>query len=207
MTEGQQRALDMQWKHFGLSLQAGSVNLEKIFGNTNPVVVEIGFGMGDSLLNMAVENPGYNFIGIEVHLPGVGHLLNEAGKLQITNLRIYCADALDILSKCIPQHALARVQLFFPDPWPKKRHHKRRIVQPAFVELVASRLKQGGIFHLCTDWEPYAEHMLQVLASSDELQNTTTKFATKPSYRPETKFEKRGIKLGHGVYDLVFSKG
>lgn len=208
ITESQEKALDLYWPQYGLSLQQGFINAESLFGNKNPLVVEIGYGMGDSLLAMAEQERDKNFIGIEVHMPGVGRLVNEAGKRQLSNIKTYCADAIDVLTLCIPEHSVSRLQLFFPDPWHKKRHHKRRIVQTDFVALVSSRLGAGGIFHLATDWQNYAESMLSVLSQTETLTNLSPMgdYCERPDYRPVTKFERRGEKLGHGVWDLLFQK-
>jgi tRNA (guanine-N7-)-methyltransferase len=171
-------------------------------------VVEIGYGMGDSLLTMVRAEPDKNFIGIEVHPPGVGHLINEAASLQLGNLKTYCADAIDVLTDCITEASIERIQLYFPDPWHKKRHHKRRIVQADFVSLIASRLRPKGLFHLCTDWVPYAEHMLEVIGACDGFLNLSSHgdYCERPPWRPETKFELRGGRLGHEVRDLLFQK-
>jgi tRNA (guanine-N7-)-methyltransferase len=179
-----------------------------VFGNNNPLVVEIGYGMGDSLFAMAAQELEKNFIGIEVHLPGVGRLVNEMDKKKLTNLKSYCADAVDVFNECLQPESLSRVQIYFPDPWHKKRHHKRRIVQPDFIGLVVSRLNRGGILHLATDWQPYAEAMLAVLNLNPSLVNLspTGDFSARPGFRPVTKFEKRGERLGHGVWDLLFEK-
>jgi tRNA (guanine-N7-)-methyltransferase len=206
ITESQQKALELYWPQYGLSLQTGCIDPQLLFGNNHPLVVEIGYGMGDSLLTMAAQERDKNFIGVEVHLPGVGRLANEAGKQPLLNLKTYCADAIDVLTFCIPENSVSRLQLFFPDPWHKKRHHKRRIVQTDFVALVASRLCAGGVFHLATDWQPYAEFMLSVLNENTALTNLslTGDYCERPHYRPVTKFERRGEKLGHGVWDLLF---
>ncbi|MCB1616489.1 MAG: tRNA (guanosine(46)-N7)-methyltransferase TrmB [Pseudomonadales bacterium] len=208
MTEGQQSAFARYWPVYGLSIDHGQISTQSIFGNSNPLVVEIGYGMGDSLLEMAIAGPELNFLGIEVHPPGVGRLINEAGKRQLPNIRTYCADAIDVLSDCLAQGCVDRVQLFFPDPWHKKKHHKRRIVQPAFIELVAKCLKADGVFHLCTDWQPYAQQMMEEMSASDKFRNCAGEgqYSSRPSYRPVTKFERRGERLGHGVWDLLFSK-
>jgi tRNA (guanine-N7-)-methyltransferase len=173
------------------------------------LVLEIGFGMGDSLLEMAKNEPDKDFIGIEVHPPGVGKLINEAGKAGIKNLRVYMADAMDVLEDCIADGAIDRLQLYFPDPWHKARHNKRRLIQAPFVTKLASKLKVGGYLHAATDWQNYAEQILEILSAESKLKNTSVHangYADKPSYRPLTKFENRGIKLGHGVWDVVFKK-
>ena len=209
ITPSQEKALADQWPSYGLDMYQGCNALTSAFGNTlADLIIEIGFGMGDSLLEMARHNPEQNFIGIEVHPPGVGRIVNEASKQGLRNLRIFCADATDVLHDCIPADSLTRIQLFFPDPWHKARHHKRRIVQPPFIELVKSRLKCGGVFHMATDWLPYAESALELLESTPGLKNTAGKdnFSTRPQYRPETKFEKRGCNLGHEIRDLIFEK-
>lgn len=206
MTEGQRGAFSQWWPQFGLSLFDGPIDPQAVFGNSNPLVVEVGFGMGDSLLAMAETSPDLNFIGIEVHPPGVGRLISNAGRLELSNLRVYMADATDVLSDCIADGSLTRFQLYFPDPWHKTKHHKRRIVQPAFVDLVVRKLAPEGVFHAATDWQNYADHMLEVLQGAEGLSNSVEDFAPRPDYRPKTKFEARGERLGHGVWDLVFIK-
>ncbi len=209
ITPAQEKAIAEDWLTFGLDLTHGTQALDNAF--PNPVaecVLEIGFGMGDSLLEMAEKNPTQNFIGIEVHVPGVGRLMSEARKRNLQNLRIFCADALDVLRDCITDNSLTRVQLYFPDPWHKSRHHKRRIVQPEFASLVTQKLKTGGVLHMATDWEPYAEVMLEVVSANSALHNLAGegRYGTRPDYRPETKFERRGERLGHKVNDLLFQK-
>lgn len=204
MTEGQKLAFDACWQEYGLSLHDGRVDYNTVFGNRNPVVLEAGFGMGDSLLSMAKAEPDKNFIGIEVHPPGVGRLISSAHREGVKNLRVYMADANDVLVDCIPDSSLDRFQLYFPDPWHKKKHHKRRIVQPDFVNTVTRKLLPGGVLHMATDWENYAEHMLKILNATDGLKNTAESYAQRPAFRPVTKFEKRGENLGHGVWDLLF---
>lgn len=209
ITPSQEKALTEQWPRFGLDLHQGLHALDGAFANpTAELVLEIGFGMGDSLLAMAAQHPWQNYIGIEVHVPGVGRLVNEACKRELTNLRVFCADAIDVLTDCIPDASLTRLQLYFPDPWHKSRHHKRRIVQPPFVELVSRKLVPGGVLHMATDWQPYAEAMLETVAACGDLQNCAgpLQFSPRPDYRPETKFERRGQNLGHGVWDLLFRK-
>lgn len=207
MTEAQEKAFAQWWPIYGLSLHDGEINPAELFGRQAPLVVEVGFGMGDSLLAMTEAEPEKNFIGIEVHPPGVGRLINEAGKKNLSNLRVYLADALDVLDDCLPKSSADRFQLYFPDPWHKKKHNKRRIVQPDFIARVARLLKQGGIFHMATDWEHYAEQMMEQMSCNEAFRNEAGEylFSERPSYRPTTKFEKRGTGLGHGIWDLVFS--
>ena len=169
-------------------------------------MLEIGFGMGDATARIAAEQPDTGFLGVEVHEAGVGALLRRIGELGLANLRIVRHDAVEVLRQMVAPGALAGVHLFFPDPWPKKRHHKRRLVQPPFVHLLAERLAPGGHVHFATDWQPYAEQMLQVLSEAPLLQNTSDGFAERPAYRPLTKFESRGLQLGHGVWDLLFRR-
>ena len=208
MTEGQSRAMETLWQDYGLDLRQGLLNSTELFGNDGPVILEIGFGDGVSLLQMAQAAADSNFIGIEVHRPGVGKLINDAHHAGVTNIRVFCEDAIDVLQQCIADNSLDGVQLFFPDPWHKKRHNKRRIVQAEFAQLVRTKLKVGGYFHMATDWEPYAEHMLAVMSAADGYENQAgaEQYSPKPDYRPVTKFERRGERLGHGVWDLVFIK-
>lgn len=207
MTPAQQRALDQGWSQYGLQLADGKVDYQQVFGNSNPVIVEIGFGMGQSLYDMAEANPAKNYIGIEVHRPGVGALLKLLLNKPLTNIRIYNDDAVEVLARCLPDNALQGVQLYFPDPWPKKRHHKRRIVQPDFIKRIHAKLAVGGYLHMATDWENYAEHMMEVMSQAPGFTNAygAGRFADdRPNQRPLTKFEQRGERLGHGVWDLVF---
>lgn len=207
ITQGQQLALDNHWDRYCLDPNA-DYDFNRIFGRSAPLIVEIGFGTGDSLAQMAAANPGNDYIGIEVHRPGVGHLMLLLDQQGLTNVRIYCHDAIDIIEHKLADHSLSGVHLFFPDPWPKKKHHKRRIVRPGFVELLARKLKPDGYFHAATDWQNYAEHMLQVLSAAIGLSNTSPRgdYCERPAYRPLTRFEQRGIRLGHGVWDLIFKK-
>ena len=208
LTPGQQKALDRFLPEFGLPEGEGEIDLARLFGRTAPTVLEIGFGNGDTLFQLASRHPDWNFIGLEVHRPGVGHLLKHAGEAGLTNIRVSDEDAVEVLNERIPSGSLHRVLLYFPDPWPKKRHHKRRIVQPMFAKLVASRLAPGGEFHLATDWGPYAEWMHEVLEAEPALENTAANggFVPRPEERPETKFERRGQRLGHDTWDLVYRR-
>ncbi|EAR62766.1 tRNA (guanosine(46)-N7)-methyltransferase TrmB [Neptuniibacter caesariensis] len=208
MTEGQQKAMEAVWPEMGLELQQGMLDLNEVFGREAPVVLEIGFGMGDSLVEMAKDQPEKNYIGIEVHRPGVGRLLSNAEKSELSNVRVFCDDAIEVLAQCIPDGSLSCIQLFFPDPWHKKRHHKRRIVQPEFAQTLRKKLKVGGVFHMATDWENYAEHMMEVMSEADGYQNVAGdgQYSPQPEWRPVTKFQKRGERLGHGVWDLMFEK-
>jgi tRNA (guanine-N7-)-methyltransferase len=208
MTTGQERAYAAYWPRLGLERADGLFDPARSFGRTAPLVLEIGFGMGHSLVAMAAAEPDKDFLGVEVHKPGVGKLMALANDQQLANLRVYRDDAVDILRDCIAPASLTRVQLYFPDPWHKKKHHKRRIVQPAFVELVASRLAPEGLFHLATDWESYAGHMLDTLEESRAFANMAGPgyFSPRPAWRPVTKFERRGARLGHGVWDLLYRR-
>lgn len=199
--------MDNHWEKYCLDPNA-DYDFNQVFGRTAPLIVEIGFGAGDSLAKMAAANPDNDYIGIEVHRPGVGHLMLLLDQQGLTNVRIYCHDAIDIIEHKIADNSLAGVHLFFPDPWPKKKHHKRRIVRSSFVELLARKLQPGGYFHTATDWQNYAENMLKVLSTGVGISNTsrTGDYCERPEYRPLTKFEQRGIRLGHGVWDLVFRK-
>ena len=208
LTTGQRNALDTLWPTFGLERDQGMLDPDTVFGRDADRVLEIGYGMGQSLAAMAAADPDKDFIGIEVHRPGVGALLMEIDQQGLSNLRSYCDDAVDILELCIPDNSLSRVQLYFPDPWHKKKHHKRRIVQPAWVKRVHQKLKPGGVLHMATDWENYAEHMMEVMNGSSGFTNLAGpgQYSERPSWRPETKFERRGERLGHGVWDLLFTK-
>ena len=208
LTKGQQAAIDKCWPTMGLEHDQGMLDFSQVFGNNNGVVLEIGFGMGKSLVEMAKNAPNLNFIGIEVHRPGVGACLMDADEQQVTNLRVFEHDAVEVLADCIPDGSLTTLQLFFPDPWHKKRHHKRRIVQPEFVESLRKKLKVGGVFHMATDWENYAEHMLEVMTAAPGYENLSSSndYMPRPENRPLTKFEARGHRLGHGVWDLMFKR-
>jgi tRNA (guanine-N7-)-methyltransferase len=203
---GQQRAYEELLPSFGVPYAPGFLDFATVFGRTAPVVVEIGSGMGETTARIARENPGYDYLAIEVHAPGVGSLLKRLAEERISNVRIARHDAVEVLRDMIAPGALAGIHVFFPDPWPKKRHHKRRLVQPAFARLAAERLAPGGCLHVATDWQEYAEHVLAVLSQEPLLANTAESFAPRPATRPETKFERRGLKLGHGVWDIVFTR-
>ncbi len=207
LTRGQQQALDQLWPVYGIDFKPELLDLDHQFKRNAPLILEIGFGNGASLLQQAISNPTNNYLGIEVHRPGVGHLLHLANAAGISNLRIINHDAVEVLQQQIPLNSLDCVQLFFPDPWHKKRHQKRRIVNAEFVQLVWQRLKPGGLIRLATDWQNYAEHMLAVMGQADGFSNTASlgNFAQNTG-RPLTKFEHRGRRLGHGVWDLVFRK-
>ena len=208
MTDGQKAAFNRFWPSYGLSLRDGMIEPQTLFGRNAPLVLEVGFGMGASLQEMLQAEPEKDFIGIEVHPPGVGRLISEVGKLDRHNLRVYLADAIDVLDDCIPADSLSRLQLYFPDPWHKKKHNKRRIVQSGFVQKIRTRLAIGGVFHMATDWQPYAEHMMQVMSEAEGYENLAGvgEYSPRPAYRPITKFEKRGERLGHGVWDLLFRR-
>ncbi|MBJ6611721.1 MAG: tRNA (guanosine(46)-N7)-methyltransferase TrmB [Candidatus Thiothrix moscowensis] len=208
VTKGQEEALANLWPLFGIDKGESLLDLPALFRRVAPVTLEIGFGNGGSLAQMAQAAPERDFIGIEVHTPGVGHLLKLIGEQGLQNVRVMNSDAIDILQQRIPAGSLDRVQLFFPDPWHKTKHHKRRIVQPGFVTLIASRLCNGGVFHMATDWENYAEHMATVMQTSSEFRNLASNppYSPRPDERPLTRFENRGLKLGHGVWDLLYQK-
>jgi tRNA (guanine-N7-)-methyltransferase len=204
MGTGQARALQELGPRFVLPYAPQLLDVQQAFGRSAPLIVEIGFGMGQATADIAAAQPEINFLGIEVHEPGVGALLKRIGEDGLANLRIVQHDAVEVLQHMIAPASLAAVHVFFPDPWHKKRHNKRRLIQPPLVALLASRLAPGGVLHCATDWQPYAEQMLEVLRAEPALQNTAEGFAPKPDYRPLTKFEARGLKLGHGVWDVVF---
>ena len=208
VTDGQKRALDELWPQYGVPEDEAPLKLEEVFGNSHPVIVEIGFGNGEATWRMARARPDENFLGIEVHRAGVGRLLLALEQRGIENVRVACADAVDFLKLRVAPDSLAGVRIYFPDPWPKKRHHKRRIVQKPFVALLARKMRPGGILHLATDWEPYAEFMLEVMQQSDEFENlsSTGGPCPKPEWRPLTKYESRGEHLGHKVTDLLFRR-
>jgi tRNA (guanine-N7-)-methyltransferase len=208
ITPAQQRALEEFWPRYGLDAGAGLLDLLQIFGRSAPVVLEIGFGNGEQILARATREPSSNFLGVEVHEPGVGHLLLAAERANLNNLRVIRHDAVEVLHDQIPLDSLDEVQILFPDPWPKKRHHKRRLIQPAFVDLIAQRLRPQGLLHLATDWEPYAEHMREVLAACPTFTDCSAdsvQIARLPE-RAATRFERRGNRLGHRVQDLLYRR-
>jgi tRNA (guanine-N7-)-methyltransferase len=207
MTPAQERAWRELWPRYGIADTDGRVDLVGLFGRDAPRTLEIGFGNGESLVSLAAAHPEQDFLGIEVHRPGVGHLMLRAEALGLVNVRVACRDAVELLAERLPDAAFDEVLLYFPDPWPKKRHHKRRIVQPAFVGLVARKLKAGGRFRLATDWQNYAEQMLAVAGACAPLENEFGDgYAPRPDSRPLTRFESRGQRLGHEVWDLSFRK-
>jgi tRNA (guanine-N7-)-methyltransferase len=202
----QARALEELGPKFLIEYSKAPLDFEAAFGRKAPVILEIGFGMGDTTSHIAKGMPEKDFIGVEVHTPGVGSLLKQIGEQELSNLRLIQHDAVEVLNQMIPEGSLAGVHVFFPDPWHKARHNKRRLLQSPFVRLLAERLAPGGYLHCATDWEDYAVQMLEVLGAEPLLHNTAEGYAPQPAYRPLTKFENRGIKLGHGVWDLVFTK-
>lgn len=208
MTAGQQRAFEELWPRWGIDFSSGeTLDPERVFNNAKPTYVEIGFGNGESLASYAKRHPHNNYIGIEVHRPGVGHLLIKIEELGLDNLKVMRHDATEVI-RAIPDATLAGAMLFFPDPWHKKKHHKRRILQPALINEMARIIHPGGTFHAATDWEHYAKHMMEVLTASPDFKNLAgeTSFSPRPEERPLTKFEQRGQRLGHGVWDLIFER-
>jgi tRNA (guanine-N7-)-methyltransferase len=206
LSTAQARAIDTLGPQFCIPYVKAPFDFNQAFGRTAPLILEIGFGMGDTTAKIAAGMPDKNFVGVEVHTPGVGSLLKLIGEQDLNNLRILQHDAVEVVTHMIAPDSLAGVHVFFPDPWHKARHNKRRLIQGPFVELLASRLAPGGYLHCATDWQEYAEQMLQVLGDEPSLQNSAEDYAPRPDYRPVTKFENRGLKLGHGVWDLVFIK-
>ena len=202
----QQRAHAELLPRFGVAYQPQGLDLAATFGRKAAVIAEVGFGMGETTARIAAENPGNDYLAIEVHTPGVGSLLKQLDASSIGNVRVVQHDAVEVLRDMVPLASLAGMHVFFPDPWPKKRHHKRRLIQPAFAALAAERLAPGGYLHVATDWQEYADHVLAVLVQTPGLANTAEAFAPRPPTRPETKFERRGLNLGHGVWDIVFTR-
>lgn len=208
LTKGQEHAFHALWPTLGIDYRASPIDFTQIFNNQNPITLEIGFGMGASFVEMASAAPQENFLGIEVHQPGVGACLMAVQQAELSNVRVMCHDAVEVLNNMIPDKSLAKVQIFFPDPWHKAKHNKRRIIQSEFVQLLRQKLTIGGVLHLATDWQNYAEHMLEVLNSASGLVNLSGDgmYIPRPDYRPLTKFENRGLNLGHGVWDLQFER-
>jgi tRNA (guanine-N7-)-methyltransferase len=208
ITRAQERALAELLPRFGIAFAPAPLDLDAAFGRRAPRVMEIGIGDGETLLTLAAEHPGTDFLGVEVHRPGIGHCLLGIESASLGNIRLISHDAVDVLEHQIPDGSLDEVLLYFPDPWPKKRHHKRRIVQPDFVGLVARKLRPGGVFRLATDWAPYAAHMIEVLGQSPFFENASPAgdYVPRPDSRPATRFERRGERLGHEVFDLEFRR-
>ena len=206
LSTAQARALGEWGPQFCLPYSKSILDFEQSFGRVAPTIFEIGFGMGETTAKIAAGMPEKNFIGVEVHTPGVGSLLKQIGEQGLTNLRLIQHDAVEVLTNMIPLASLAGAHIFFPDPWHKARHNKRRLIQPQFIQLLASRIAPGGYLHCATDWQDYAEQMVGVLNAEPTLKNTAETYAPRPDYRPVTKFENRGLLLGHGVWDLVLRK-
>jgi tRNA (guanine-N7-)-methyltransferase len=206
LSTAQARALETLGPRFVIPYEKAPFDFDAAFARAAPTVLEIGFGMGDTTATIAAAMPDKNFVGVEVHTPGVGSLLKLIGEQNLSNLRIIQHDAFEVVTHMVKPASLAGVHVFFPDPWHKARHNKRRLIQPPFVQLLASRIAPGGYLHCATDWQEYAEQMLEVLGAEPALENTADGYAPRPDYRPVTKFENRGLRLGHGVWDLVFRK-
>ena len=206
ITQGQRQALETLSERWVLPYQSEPLKFEALYGRQAPLILEIGFGMGETTATIAKNHPEQDFLGVEVFNAGVGALLNRIEEQEIGNIRIIQHDAVEVLKSMIPPGSLAGVHIYFPDPWPKKRHHKRRLIQPALIELLASRMAPDAYLHCATDWEHYAHQMLEVLGASPLLTNTCEGFCPRPEHRPLTKFEARGLRLGHGVFDLIFRR-
>lgn len=208
LTKGQEEAIQLYWHKYGLDFTGEQFDFKAIYCNESEIVLEIGFGMGKSLVEMAKAHPNQNYLGIEVHKPGVGVCLKELVDAKIQNLRVMSYDAVEVIEKMIPNESLSCCQIFFPDPWHKTKHHKRRLIQPQFIEMLEKKLKIGGMIHLATDWEDYAQQMAETLNENSHFKNKAKQgdFIERPEYRPLTKFENRGLTLGHGVWDLEFEK-
>lgn len=206
MTPSQTKAFNTLWEKYGVEFTQQLLDFETLFARSAPCVLEIGFGMGQSLAQQAEQYPEKNYLGIEVHRPGVGALLAAVENKQLTNVRVICADAVEVLKQAVPDASLDLIQIFFPDPWPKRRHQKRRLIQPNFIDLLRRKLKTGGCLHLATDWQDYAEQMLAVMTAASGWENLAgeNQYSPRPADRPLTKFEQRGERLGHGVWDLLF---
>lgn len=208
MTKGQKHALENHWARYGIETQDRYIDLDALFGRSAPRILEIGLGMGDALAEMAIKNPQNDYLGIDVYRPGIGSLLKKIDEQGVANVRVISDDAVVVLDQMISDKALDAVFIFFPDPWPKKRHHKRRLIQASFIDLLGRKLKSEGVLHMATDWEDYAHHMMAVINLAAGFTNAAgqNNFSTRPDYRPLTRFEQRGQRLGHQVWDLVFSK-
>jgi tRNA (guanine-N7-)-methyltransferase len=206
MGSGQQKALEDLGPRFVLPYIPAAIEFDQVFGRTAPRIMEIGFGMGQTTAEIAAAHPEQDYLGVEVHTPGVGSLLKHIGERELSNIRIIQHDAVEVLEHMIPDGALAGVHVYFPDPWPKKRHHKRRLIQPGLVRLLARKLAPGGQLHCATDWQDYAIQMLEVLSAEPLLANSADGYALRPKWRPLTKFEQRGLRLGHGVWDVLFRR-
>jgi tRNA (guanine-N7-)-methyltransferase len=206
MSSAQENYYAEMMPRIGIVYQAEQIDLAAVFGRNNPTILEIGTGMGETTAKIADANRDNDYLGVEVHVPGVGALCKQIAERELTNLRICQHDAVEVVRDMLPEASLDGVHVFFPDPWHKARHNKRRLIQPPFVALLASRLKPGGYLHCATDWEEYAHQMLEVLSAEPTLSNSSEAFAPRPDYRPLTKFENRGIRLGHGVWDVIFRK-
>ena len=206
LTDAQRRAYQTLLPLWGIPYHPQPLDLDQVFGRNAPRILEIGFGMGEGTAAMAQAHPDTDYLAVEVHTPGVGSLLRRVAELGLGNLRVIQHDAVEVLEHMLPPESMDGVHIFFPDPWPKKRHHKRRLIQPPFVAMVADRLKPGGILHVATDWDDYARHILATLSAEPLLANTAPGFAPRPDYRPLTKFESRGVRLGHEVWDVIFRR-
>ncbi|HEU0282394.1 MAG TPA: tRNA (guanosine(46)-N7)-methyltransferase TrmB [Gallionella sp.] len=206
VSPAQQRAVETLLPRYGIPYAAQPLDLDQSFGRTAPKILEIGFGMGDSTTTIALAHPENDYLALEVHTPGVGNLLKLIDAQQITNIRIIQHDAVEVLRDMLADASLSGVHIFFPDPWHKARHNKRRLIQPPFVAQLVQKLKPGGYLHVATDWQDYAEQVLAVLSAEPKLENTAADYAPRPAYRPLTKFEQRGLRLGHGVWDIVFKR-
>jgi tRNA (guanine-N7-)-methyltransferase len=206
MSPAQQRALDELLPRLGVAFAPSALDFERLFGRRAPTILEIGFGMGETTAEIAKALPDHDFLGVEVHGPGVGGLLKRVDELGLTNVRVIRHDAVEVVAAMVPHGSLAGIHVFFPDPWPKKRHHKRRLLKPDFVHELALRLAPGGYVHAATDWQDYADEMLDILSAERLLENTVVGFAPRPAYRPLTKFETRGLRLGHAVRDVIFRR-
>ncbi|SDZ16014.1 tRNA (guanosine(46)-N7)-methyltransferase TrmB [Nitrosomonas sp. Nm58] len=206
ISNAQRNAYETLLSKYGIPFSTNQLNLEEIFGRSTPKILEIGSGMGEATVTIAKQYPQKDYLAIEVHTPGVGSLLAQINMFELTNLRIIQHDAIEVLQQMLPLESLDGVHIFFPDPWPKARHHKRRLIQPVFASLLCERLKLGGYLHVATDWKDYAEQILSVLSNEDLLTNTAIDYAVRPQYRPLTKFEQRGLQMGHSVWDLIFTR-